>query len=40
MDLGDPLKIVVRYLLLERMVGFVHRDGFHMASALVCMVTH
>ena len=40
MDLGNPLKVVVHYLLIEGMIGLGHRDRFPMVSALVCMVTH
>ena len=40
MDLGNPLEVVVHYLLIEGMIGLGHRDRFPMVSALVCMVTH
>ena len=40
MGLGDPLEIVVHYLLIRGMVSLSYRDGLPMVSALVCMVTH
>ena len=40
MDLGNPLEVVVYYLLIRGMIGLGHRDGFPMISALMCMVTH
>ena len=40
MDLGNPLEVVVHYLIIEGMIGLGHRDRFPMVSALVCMVTH
>ena len=35
MDLGNPIKIVVHYLLIEGMTCLGRRDGFPMVSALV-----
>ena len=40
MGLGNPLEVVVYYLLIGGMIGLGYRDGFPMVSALVCMVTH
>ena len=40
MGLGNPLEVVVHYLLIGGMIGLGYRDGFPMVSALVCMVTH
>ena len=40
MSLGNPLEIVVHYLLIRGIVGLGYRDEFPMVSALVCMVTH
>ena len=39
MDLGDPVKTVVYYLLIGGMAYLGHHDGFPMMSALMCMVT-
>ena len=38
--LGNPLKVIVRHLLIGIMTGLGYQDGFPMVSALVCMVTH
>ena len=35
MDLGNPLEIVVHYLLIGGMVCIGHRDGCPMVSVLV-----
>ena len=40
MGLGNPLEVVVYYLLIGGMIGLGYRDMFLMVSALVCMVTH
>ena len=40
MGLGNPLEVVVHYLLIGGMIGLGYRDGFPMVSALVCLVTH
>ena len=40
MGLGNPLKVVVHYLLIGGITGRGYQDGFPMVSALVCMVTH
>ena len=40
MGLGNPLDIVVHYLLIGGMVSLGHRDKFPVVGALVCMVTH
>ena len=40
MGLGNPLEVVVHYLLIVRMVGLGYQDRFLMVNALVCMVTH
>ena len=40
MDLGNPFKAVVHYLLIRWMIGLDNRDRVSMVSALVCMVTH
>ena len=39
-DLGNPLEIVMNYLLIGRMTCLGHWDSFLMVSALVCMVAH
>ena len=38
--LGNPLEVVVHYLLIGGMIGLGYRDGFPMVSSLVCLVTH
>ena len=38
MDLGNPVEIIVHYLLIRGMTCFDCQDGFPMLSALVCMV--
>ena len=40
MDLGNPLEVIMHYLLIGGMVSLGHQDGFPMRSALACMVTH
>ena len=40
MDLGNSVKTIVHYLLIELIACFNRWDGFPMVSALVCMVTH
>nr|CAN69226.1 hypothetical protein VITISV_004700 [Vitis vinifera] len=40
MDLGNPLEVVVHYLLIGGMASLSHLDGFPMVSVLVHMVTH
>ena len=40
MDLGNPYKIIMYYLLIGGMICLDHQDEFHMMSALVYMVTH
>ena len=42
MGLGNPLEVVVHYLLIGGMIGLGYWDGFLMVSAVVCMamVTH
>ena len=40
MGLGNPLEVVVHYLLIGGIVGLSYRDEFPMVSALVCIVTH
>ena len=40
MGLGNPLEVIIHYLLIERMVGLSHRDDFPMVSVLVCIVIH
>ena len=37
MDLGNPLKVIMHYLLIKWMVGLSHRGRFSMMSELVCM---
>ena len=39
MGLGNPLEIVVHYLLIKGIVGLGYQDEFPIVSALVCMVT-
>ena len=39
MDLGNPIEVVVHYLLIEGMTCLGRWDEFPMASALVCMLT-
>ena len=38
--LGNPLEVVVHYLLIGMMTSLGYQDGFLMVSALMCMVTH
>ena len=40
MGLGNPLEVIVHYLLIGRMTGPTYQDEFPMVSALVFMVTH
>ena len=40
MDLGNPFKVVVHYLLIRGMTGLDHRDRVPMVSSQVCMVVH
>ena len=40
MGLGNPLEVVVHYLLTGGMASLGYQDEFPMVSALVCMVTH
>ena len=40
MGLGNPLKVIVHYLLIGRMIGHNCWDEFPMVSALVCLVIH
>ena len=40
MDLGNLVKVVVRYLLIGRMTYLDCRDRLSMGSTLVCMITH
>ena len=40
MDLGNPEKTIVHYLLIEGMTCFGRQNGFPMMSALVCIVIH
>ena len=40
MDLGNPLEILVHYLLTRGMPCLNHWDEIPKVSALVCMVTH
>ena len=40
MGLGNPLEVVVYYLLIGGMIGLGYQDRFLMVSALVYMVTH
>ena len=40
MDLGNPLEIVVCYLLIEGLTYLDHQHRFPMMSAIMCMVTH
>ena len=39
-DLGNPFKVVVHYLLIRGMTDFGHRNGVPMVSILVCIITH
>ena len=39
MGLGNPLEVVVHYVLIGGMIGLGYWDGFLMVSALVCMAT-
>ena len=39
MGLGNPLEVVLYYLLIGEIIGFGYRDGFPMVSALMC-ITH
>ena len=40
MNLGNPIKVVVHYLLIRGMTYFNHHDKFSMVSTLVCMIIH
>ena len=40
MGLGNPLEVVMHYLLIRGMIGLSYQNGFLMVSTLVCMVTH
>ena len=40
MGLGNPLEVVVHYLLIGGMTSLGYQDEFLMVSVLVCMVTH
>ena len=40
MDLGNPIKTIMHYLLIRGVTYFGHRDGFPMTSALLYMITH
>ena len=40
MDLGNPVEIVMHYLLIGGMTCLNCRDKFPIVSVLVCMVTH
>ena len=40
MGLGNPLEVVVHYLVIGEMVGLGYQDEFPIICALVCMVTH
>ena len=37
MDLGNPLKVIVHYLLIGGMTSLGHRDGVPIVSALACI---
>ena len=39
MDLGNPLKVIVHYLLIGGMTGLGHRDGVPIVSALACITS-
>ena len=39
-DLRNPIKVVVHYILIGRMICLGRRDGVLMVSVVVCMVTH
>ena len=38
MDLSNPFKIEIHYLLIGAITGFVHQDVVPMVSALVCII--
>ena len=40
MDLGNPIEIIVHYLLIRGMTCLGFQDEVPMVSALMCMVTH
>ena len=40
MDLGNPLLVVMHYLLIRGMTGLGYQDDFPIVNALVCMVIH
>ena len=40
MDLGNPFKVIVHYLLTKRMIDPAHWDRIPMVSRLACMVIH
>ena len=37
MDLGNPLKVIVHYLLIGGMTSLGHSDGVPIVSALACI---
>ena len=37
---GNPIEIIMHYLFIREMIYLGHLDGFHMMSALMCIVTH
>ena len=39
MDLGNPLKVIVHYLLIGGMTGLGHRDGVPIVNALACITS-
>ena len=40
MSLGNPLEVVVHYLLIEGMIGLSYQDEFYVVSILVYMATY
>ena len=40
MGLGNPLEVVMHYLLVRGMIGLGYWDEFPMVSALVRMIAH
>ena len=39
-ELRQSIRVVVHYILIGEMIGFVNRDRFPMVSVLVCIVIH
>ena len=40
MDLGNPFKVIVHYLLIRWMISLGRRDRFPMVSTSMCIITY